>query len=224
MTAITRDVSILNALGLHARAAARFVQTASRFQAAIRVTRGDRTVDGKSIMGILLLAAARGTTLTIAAEGPMPRPRIERALRARRVGLRGGTLMRRLTGAAIVPGIGIGRAVLLVRRGRALRTRSRRSRWPRKSPASSGHVTRSREQLMAIKDRLSAGPGAELAALFDAQILMLDDPLLMSRAIALVRGGAGERGLGRAARLRRAGRALCRRQRRLPARARRRRR
>ena len=70
MTAIVRDVSILNALGLHARAAARFVQTASRFQAAIRVTRGDRTVDGKSIMGVLLLAAARGTTLTLAAEGP----------------------------------------------------------------------------------------------------------------------------------------------------------
>jgi phosphocarrier protein HPr len=70
MTAITRDVSILNALGLHARAAARFVQTSNRFQSAIRVTRGDRTVDGKSIMGILLLAAARGTILTIAAEGP----------------------------------------------------------------------------------------------------------------------------------------------------------
>ena len=70
MTAVTRDVPILNALGLHARAAARFVQTANRFQAAIRVTRGDRTVDGKSIMGILLLAAARGTILTLAAEGP----------------------------------------------------------------------------------------------------------------------------------------------------------
>lgn len=70
MSALTRDVEILNALGLHARAAARFVQTANRFQSAIRVTRGDRTVDGKSIMGILLLAAARGTMLTIAAEGP----------------------------------------------------------------------------------------------------------------------------------------------------------
>jgi phosphocarrier protein HPr len=70
VTAITRDVAILNALGLHARAAARFVQKANRFQSAIRVTRGDRTVDGKSIMGILLLAAARGTVLTITAEGP----------------------------------------------------------------------------------------------------------------------------------------------------------
>lgn len=70
MSAVTRDVEILNALGLHARAAARFVQTANRFQSAIRVTRGDRTVDGKSIMGILLLAAARGTILTLAADGP----------------------------------------------------------------------------------------------------------------------------------------------------------
>jgi phosphocarrier protein len=70
VSAITRDVEILNALGLHARAAARFVQTANRFQSAIQVTRGDRTVDGKSIMGILLLAAARGSILTLAAEGP----------------------------------------------------------------------------------------------------------------------------------------------------------
>jgi phosphocarrier protein len=70
VSALTKDVEILNALGLHARAAARFVQTANRFQSAIRVSRGDRTVDGKSIMGILLLAAARGTMLTIAAEGP----------------------------------------------------------------------------------------------------------------------------------------------------------
>lgn len=66
---MTREVTIPNALGLHARAAARFVQTASRFEARIRVTRGDRTVDGKSIMGILLLAASRGTVVTIDAEG-----------------------------------------------------------------------------------------------------------------------------------------------------------
>jgi phosphocarrier protein HPr len=68
--ALTREVEIPNALGLHARAAARFVQTASRFQSVVRVSRGDRTVDGKSIMGILLLAAARGSLVTIAAQGP----------------------------------------------------------------------------------------------------------------------------------------------------------
>ena len=70
MAAVTREVVVANALGLHARAAARFVQTAARFDAHIRVAHGDRAVDGKSLMGILLLAAARGTTLRIDAEGP----------------------------------------------------------------------------------------------------------------------------------------------------------
>jgi phosphocarrier protein HPr len=67
---LTRDVAIVNALGLHARAAARFVQMAGRFQAQIRLTRAGQTVDGKSIMGILLLAAARGAVVTIEAHGP----------------------------------------------------------------------------------------------------------------------------------------------------------
>jgi phosphocarrier protein HPr len=67
---MTREVVVLNALGLHARAAARFVQTAARFAAQIRVSRGDRTVDGKSLMGVLLLAASQGSTLRIDAEGP----------------------------------------------------------------------------------------------------------------------------------------------------------
>ena len=63
------QVVVPNPLGLHARAAARFVQAASRFAAAVRVTCGDQTVDGKSILGILLLAASRGSTLTIEAVG-----------------------------------------------------------------------------------------------------------------------------------------------------------
>jgi phosphocarrier protein HPr len=62
-------VGIINALGLHARAAARFVHTASGFSSRIRVRCGNREMDGKSIMGLLLLAAARGTTITISAEG-----------------------------------------------------------------------------------------------------------------------------------------------------------
>jgi phosphocarrier protein HPr len=64
-----RTVTVANRLGLHARAAARFVHLASRFQAQIRVTRGSQTMDGKSIMGILLLAAAAGTLLTVSADG-----------------------------------------------------------------------------------------------------------------------------------------------------------
>jgi phosphocarrier protein len=66
---VSRDATIPNALGLHARAAARFVQAATRFRSSIRVSCGDRTVDGKSIMGMLLLAAARGSVVTIVAEG-----------------------------------------------------------------------------------------------------------------------------------------------------------
>ncbi|MGE3277158.1 MAG: HPr family phosphocarrier protein [Vicinamibacterales bacterium] len=66
----SREVRIANRLGLHARAAAKFVHVASRFQSQIRVARDGRTMDGKSIMGILLLAAARGTDITITADGP----------------------------------------------------------------------------------------------------------------------------------------------------------
>ena len=65
----SRSVTVTNPLGLHARAAARFVHLATRFTSQIRVTREARVMDGKSIMGILLLAAARGTTLVITAEG-----------------------------------------------------------------------------------------------------------------------------------------------------------
>ena len=63
-------VRVRNVLGLHARAAARFVRVASSFQCQIRVTRGARTMDGKSILGLLLLAAARGSELVISADGP----------------------------------------------------------------------------------------------------------------------------------------------------------
>jgi phosphocarrier protein HPr len=64
------DVTICNRLGLHARAAARFVHLATRFQSRVQVSRDGRGMDGKSIMGILLLAAPRGATVTIATEGP----------------------------------------------------------------------------------------------------------------------------------------------------------
>lgn len=95
--------------------------------------------------------------------------------------------MRRLAGAAIVPGLGVGRAVLLVRRGRALRTAVAPSQVAAEVARIERACARSREQLVAIKERLAQGPGAELAGLFDAQILMLDDPLLIARALTLVR-------------------------------------
>lgn len=66
---VSRDVTIVNQLGLHARAAAKFVHLASRFESHVRITRDTQAMDGKSIMGILLLAAARGARLTISADG-----------------------------------------------------------------------------------------------------------------------------------------------------------
>ena len=64
-----QSVTVVNQLGMHARAAAKFVHVATRYQAKVRVAREAREMDGKSIMGILLLAAARGSTITISAEG-----------------------------------------------------------------------------------------------------------------------------------------------------------
>jgi phosphocarrier protein len=64
-----KNVTVVNQLGMHARAAAKFVHLAAKFQSHVRVARDAREMDGKSIMGLLLLAAARGTTIRISAEG-----------------------------------------------------------------------------------------------------------------------------------------------------------
>jgi phosphocarrier protein len=66
---VSRSVIVQNSLGMHARAAARFVRAASAFRSRILVARHSRVMDGKSIMGLLLLAAPRGAQLTISAEG-----------------------------------------------------------------------------------------------------------------------------------------------------------
>ncbi|MBI4445639.1 MAG: HPr family phosphocarrier protein [Acidobacteria bacterium] len=68
---IERTVRIQNELGLHARAAAKFVRIASQFESDIKVARlnSHEEIDGKSILGILLLAAARGTDLNLRANG-----------------------------------------------------------------------------------------------------------------------------------------------------------
>jgi phosphocarrier protein HPr len=67
---IRRELAIRNRLGLHARAAARFVHTASRFRSRVTAGRDGRVMDGKSILGILLLAASQGTAIEVTAEGP----------------------------------------------------------------------------------------------------------------------------------------------------------
>lgn len=67
--ALWRDLPIINRKGLHARASAKFVQTVDRFEAEVTVTRCGETVGGRSIMGLLTLAAAKGTSIVVTASG-----------------------------------------------------------------------------------------------------------------------------------------------------------
>jgi phosphocarrier protein len=67
---LARELPIINRKGLHARASAKFVQTVERYDAEVTVTRNGETVGGRSIMGLLTLAAAQGTTIRVTAEGP----------------------------------------------------------------------------------------------------------------------------------------------------------
>jgi len=79
--AVVRDVEIVNKKGLHARASAKFVQCAEQFDAQITVTRGHETVGGTSIMGLMMLAAGPGTTVTIRPRATRLRPRSRRSPR-----------------------------------------------------------------------------------------------------------------------------------------------
>jgi phosphocarrier protein HPr len=67
--AVVREIPIVNKRGLHARASAKFVKMVEQFDAEIRVTRGSETVGGDSIMGLMMLSAGPGTTITVSATG-----------------------------------------------------------------------------------------------------------------------------------------------------------
>ena len=64
------QAAIVNARGLHARASAKFVETAARFRSEITVVKGENTVSGRSIMGLMMLAAAKGSVVELIAKGP----------------------------------------------------------------------------------------------------------------------------------------------------------
>jgi phosphocarrier protein HPr len=66
---LTKKVAIINRLGLHARAAAKFVKLANRFKASVKIEKDDVTIDGKSILGILTLAAVQGTQIILTITG-----------------------------------------------------------------------------------------------------------------------------------------------------------
>ncbi|QIK36937.1 HPr family phosphocarrier protein [Caldichromatium japonicum] len=66
---IRKELEIINKLGLHARAAAKLVKCADSFASEIRVTRGEQSVNGKSIMGLMMLAASQGTRIIVETDG-----------------------------------------------------------------------------------------------------------------------------------------------------------
>lgn len=67
---LQQEVEIINKLGLHARASAKLTEVAGRFKASVWVSRNGRRVNAKSIMGVMMLAAAKGSTLVVETEGP----------------------------------------------------------------------------------------------------------------------------------------------------------
>ncbi|MBB23494.1 MAG: phosphocarrier protein HPr [Roseibacillus sp.] len=67
---LSKEVTVSNKLGIHARPAAQFVKTASQFEAEIRVEKDGEEINGKSIMGLMMLAAGHGSVLKLIAEGP----------------------------------------------------------------------------------------------------------------------------------------------------------
>jgi phosphocarrier protein len=66
---ISKNIEIINKLGMHARAAAQFVQLASSFSSHIEIEKDNRRVNGKSIMGVMMLAASKGSEITLYADG-----------------------------------------------------------------------------------------------------------------------------------------------------------
>ena len=73
----TEEITIRNKLGLHARAAAKLVSTASHFAADVRLQKGTHEVNGKSIMGVMMLAASKGTKISVITDGEDEKPALD---------------------------------------------------------------------------------------------------------------------------------------------------
>ena len=162
------------------------MHVASRFRAHVRVARDGRVIDGKSIMGILLLAAAHGTIITISADGADEQEALNALCDLVAEGI-WRRVVERLTGIGVSPGVAVGRAVILTLRTEAIRFPIPPDRVAREVAALHAAREQSRQQLQDIRDRVRKARGVELAAIFDAQLLMLDDALFVGRAEEIIR-------------------------------------
>ena len=183
---------------MHARAAAKFVHLATRYESRVRVARDGREMDGKSIMGMLLLAAARGSTITIS------RRRRRRAA-TRSTALVGAgaspdsarTYAAPEAASASRPASSRAARSILIQRAQVLRYQIAPARVDHELRAARREPRCGRASSSSTSSaRVARRRGRELASLFDAQLLMLDDPMLRA---------ARRRDRPRAARQRRVG-------------------
>jgi phosphotransferase system enzyme I (PtsI) len=189
-----QEVVIGNAQGLHARAAARFVQTAERFKSRITVSREGRSADGKSI-----LASSRSSAVGLQNDHRRDGPD-EQALQAARGPrcrpVRGGSVSAPgpregpeiFQGVGVSPGIAVGKALVLEGpRPAAARSALEPADLPGEVARFRSAVRAAWRQLRRLRDRVRSEAGESCARVFQAQILILRDRALLKETVALIR-------------------------------------
>ena len=201
----TGDFTIINMLGLHARAATKLVQTASRFPCNVEVSRDDQSANGKSVMGVLLLCGSRGTVVTVKATGPQAEACVQAIGALDRQPLWRGDLMESGSppppsvsdvspapssegsspsgavwkGIPGSPGVAVGPA-LVIGDTRAVYTRRHihAAQIEAEIERVAGAVGAAKATLIEVSKRLQAGPAHDTTPILDAYLVMLSDPLL----------------------------------------------
>ena len=205
------DVVIQNHTGLHARPAREFANLAKTFRSEIRVQHGARTIDGKSVVSLLTLAAKRGATVRLEATGPDAEVALEALSAAVRSGLGGSTTEdvvavacaesassptpqgvvdpRLCRGVAVSPGVVVG-PIHQVRPPEATTAPTAASGSASDEQARfAAALATARSELAEIHDRVLARADESAAAIFDAQAECLEDPDLISAVMARVKQG-----------------------------------
>ncbi len=210
------NLTLKNPAGLHARPASLFVQTAARFQATIRVQKAAQQTNATSLIGILSLAARLGDTITISADGPDAQQAIDALSELVLAGFyettdsvpvatpapvtassqlsitKSAATSSQTTwqGISTSPGVALGPAYLYTSQSVALTAIERHTITPEQVASEQTSLNTAIQttvaELQALVQQLQAKIGAGDAAIFDAQALMLQDPLLLDAAIDLI--------------------------------------
>ncbi|MFN2511072.1 MAG: phosphoenolpyruvate--protein phosphotransferase [Pyrinomonadaceae bacterium] len=189
---VERTFTVTGQLGLHARAAAKLVRVASCFESSLRLerTEGGRSVDAKSILSVLMLAASCGTELRAVAEGPDEEKAIDELGRLFSEGFREPSLGARQArterpeirwkGLGVSEGIAIGRVVRMHNGTKYVyRSRLETADIDRELRRFRAALRLARDQLTAVRERAAKDLGEDHAYVFDAHLLLLEDEKLL---------------------------------------------